>query len=156
MDTEPLWWFKLLLLKDEDIAPEIRSSEFVLRGRKMLRESEKPAVDVIADYLRELWGHVMKSITAARGDMVISGLPFHVVITVPAIWKGYARQGMEAAAQKSGMLDSRDAGPTTLSFAPEPESAALFTLSEKGRRYKDGDCFLVCDAGGGTVVGGSM
>lgn len=40
---------------------------------------------------------------------------------------------MEEAAEQSGMLQSRAAGETTLSFAPESEAAALSTLSEAGR-----------------------
>jgi molecular chaperone DnaK (HSP70) len=82
----------------------------------------------------------------------VDALRFHIVITIPAIWKGYARQGMEEAAKKSGILRRRPAGETTLSFAPEPEAAALSTLSEPGRKTKQGDVYMICDAGGGTVV----
>ncbi|KAI1414508.1 actin-like ATPase domain-containing protein [Hypoxylon sp. FL1857] len=150
-DSDPVRWFKLLLLKDEDLAPEFRASEYILRGRKMLRENEKTAVDLVADYLRGFWEHVLSEITKARGQSLIDALRFHVVITLPAIWKGYARQSMQEAATKAGILDERDAGDTTLSFAPEPEAAALCTLCEPGRRINDGDVYLICDAGGGTV-----
>lgn len=118
VDGDPIRWFKLLLLKDEDLNAELRSSEFIL------------------------------------GESVVDALTFHVVITIPAIWKGYAGQGMEAAAKESGILESRAAGDTTLSFAPEPEAAALSTLSEAGRKPKEGDLFMICDAEGGTVVSG--
>jgi molecular chaperone DnaK (HSP70) len=138
--------------EDEDLDEELRSSEFLLRGRKMLRENGKTAVDLIADYLRLLWKHVLETIHKSRGESVVDALSFHVVITVPAIWKGYARQGMQEAARKSGILDPRPAGPTTLTFAPEPEAAALSTLCEKGRVTTKGDVYVICDAGGGTVV----
>ncbi|KAI0833091.1 actin-like ATPase domain-containing protein [Hypoxylon sp. FL0890] len=150
-DSDPVRWFKLLLLKDEDLAPNLRSSEFILRGRKMLRESEKSAVDVVADYLRGFWEHVHSEIAKARGLSVVDALRFHVVITLPAIWKGYARQSMQDAVKKAGILNERDAGETTLSFAPEPEAAALYMLCEPGRRVKKGDVYIICDAGGGTV-----
>ncbi|KAH9212086.1 hypothetical protein DL95DRAFT_464318 [Leptodontidium sp. 2 PMI_412] len=145
IDATPVSWFKLLLVKDADLDEELRSSEFMLRGRKMLRENGKTAVDLIADYLRALWEHVLDTIQKARGESVVDALPFHVVITVPAIWKGYAREAMEKAVKQSGILRSRTAGPTTLTFAPEPEAAALSTLSERG------DVYVICDAGGGTV-----
>ncbi|KAI0112712.1 actin-like ATPase domain-containing protein [Hypoxylon sp. NC0597] len=150
-DSDPVRWFKLLLLKDEDLAPELRSSEYILRGRKMLRESEKTAVDVVADYLRGFWKHVYSEITKSRGSNVIDALKLHIIITLPAIWQGYARQSMQEAARKAGILNERDAGETTLSFAPEPEAAALYTLCEPGRRIKKGDVYIICDAGGGTV-----
>lgn len=152
VDADPVRWFKLLLLKEEDLNAELRSSEFILRGRKMLKENDKTAIDLIADYLRALWQYTLEHINRSRGESVIDALTFHIVITVPAIWKGYARQGMEDAARKSGMLSSRAAGDTTLSFAPEPEAAALSTLAEPGRKAKQGDVYMICDAGGGTVV----
>ncbi|KAI1135666.1 hypothetical protein F5Y05DRAFT_416006 [Hypoxylon sp. FL0543] len=150
-DSDPVRWFKLLLLKDEDLTADLKSSEFILRSRKMLRESEKTAVDAVADYLRGLWEHVHSEITKARGLGVVDALRFHVVITLPAIWKGYARQSMQEAVKKAGILNERDAGETTLSFAPEPEAAAFYTLCEPGRRIKKGDVYIICDAGGGTV-----
>ncbi|KAL4949243.1 hypothetical protein BDW69DRAFT_77289 [Aspergillus filifer] len=150
-DADPVRWFKLLLVKDEDLDEETRSSEFVLRGRKMLRETGKTAVGLIADYLRLLWAHIQETVTKSRGEYVVDALRFHIVITVPAIWKGYARQGMEEAAQQAGLLDSRAAGETKLSFVPEPEAAAFSTLCEPGRRTQPGDVYVICDAGGGTV-----
>ncbi|KAL2846179.1 hypothetical protein BJY01DRAFT_263382 [Aspergillus pseudoustus] len=151
-DADPVRWFKLLLVKDEDLSDETRSSEFILRGRKMLKETGKTAVGLIADYLRLLWDHILETVKKSRGEYVIDALRFHVVITVPAIWKGYARQGMEEAARQAGILASRPAGETLLSFVPEPEAAALSTLCEPGRKTQPGEVYVICDAGGGTVV----
>lgn len=60
--------------------------------------------------------------------MVVDALVFRVVITVPAIWKGYARQAMHKAADQAGILKKRAAGPTELVFSNEPEAAAMSTL----------------------------
>ncbi|KAL3474035.1 hypothetical protein BJX99DRAFT_232290 [Aspergillus californicus] len=150
-DADPVRWFKLLLVKDEDLSEETRSSEFILRGRKMLKETGKTAVGLIADYLRLLWDHILETVKKSRGEYVIDALRFHIVITVPAIWKGYARQGMEEAARQAGLLGSRPAGETMLSFVPEPEAAGLSTLCEPGRKTQPGDVYVICDAGGGTV-----
>ncbi|KAF0637248.1 hypothetical protein FPSE5266_20301, partial [Fusarium pseudograminearum] len=132
-DTDPIKWFKLLLLKEEDLPTELKSSEFILRARKMMRENDKTAIQVISDYLRMIWKHTLQTIMRDRGSAV-EALQFHVVITVPAIWKDYARQYMTEAAKKAGILNFRTAGKTRLTFAPEPEATALSTLSEPGHR----------------------
>ena len=77
----------------------------------------------------------------------------HIVITVPAIWKGYARQAMREAAKKAGILNLRMAGATTLTFAPEPEAAALSTLLEQGSGVAPGNVYVICDAGVLSIVG---
>ncbi|KAM0346552.1 hypothetical protein ACHAO7_011748 [Fusarium culmorum] len=150
-DVEPVQWFKLLLLKSEDQPEEIRGHEYLVQARKMLEDEQKSVVDVIADYLRLLWGHVLETIIKARGKNVIEALGFHVVITVPAIWKNYARDFMLQAARDAGIMAPRRAGRTTLSFVPEPEAAALASICERGEDLNEGDVFVICDAGGGTV-----
>lgn len=151
-DADPIRWFKMLLLREEDLTTDLKESEILIRARKLIKTGNKTAIDVVADYLRALWRHILGTIQKARGKSVVETLTFHVMITVPAIWKDYARQSMRRAAKKSGMLDSRHAGPTTLGFAPEPEAAALAWLYENKPIIHTGDVFIVCDAGGGTVV----
>jgi len=118
----------------------------------MLAETKKSATDVIADYLGGLWKHILATIQRARSKSVIDALAFHVVITVPAIWPDYARMAMTEAATKAGILNVRPAGLTKLTFAPEPEAAALATLWERAADLRIGDVYMICDAGGGTVV----
>ncbi|KAK9412833.1 putative Hsp70 family chaperone [Seiridium unicorne] len=151
LDADPIRWFKLLLLRDEDAEEELRQSDYYLRAKKMLRDLNKTPTDLIADYLKALWQHSLRTILKSRSKSVIAALAFHVVITVPAIWKDYARTGMQEAAAKAGILDNRSAGPTTLSFVPEPEAAALVTLCEYGSLLRSNDVYVICDAGGGTV-----
>ncbi len=150
-DVDPVQWFKLQLLRDEDLGPELRTSEYVGRCRRMLRETGKSATDLVADYLRLLWEHVIDTICRDRGTAAVEGMKFHVVLTVPAIWQGYARQRMEDAVAQAGILDARVAGKTELSFVTEPEAAALATLYNNPNPCKKGDVFIICDAGGGTV-----
>jgi molecular chaperone DnaK (HSP70) len=118
----------------------------------MLEENNKMATELVADYLRVLCTYSLEEIKNSPRDSVVDALRFHVVITIPAIWKEYTRQGMEEAAMKSSILARRPAGETTLSFAPEPDAAALSTLSEPSRKTKHGHVDIICDAGGGTVV----
>ncbi|KAI1308319.1 actin-like ATPase domain-containing protein [Xylaria venustula] len=150
-DADPVLWFKLLLLREEDLEQDLRESDYYIRAKRKLKELEKTPVDLIADYFRALWQHTLNTIHKSRSKTVISALAFHVVITVPAIWKDYARTSMQEAANKAGILNVRSAGPTTLSFVPEPEAAGLITLCEYGEMLKTDDVYVICDAGGGTV-----
>jgi hypothetical protein len=151
-DAEPLRWFKLLLLRDRELTPELRRSTVLAQGRKMLAEMGKTPVDAIADYLRMLWKHILSTIERERSKSVVRGLAFHVVLAVPAIWPDYARKGMWEAAIEAGIFDDRVAGETTLTFAPEPEAAALASLWDRAADIKVDDAYVICDAGGGTVV----
>lgn len=71
-----------------------------------------------------------------------------VVITLPASWSDRAKNSMLQAAQKAGIDDGR-----TLKFRAEPEAAAMCELKMRAKKahIAKGDCFIVCDAGGGTV-----
>ncbi|KAI1162283.1 actin-like ATPase domain-containing protein [Nemania serpens] len=151
LDADPVLWFKLLLLRDQDLEEDLRQSDYYIRAKKKLRELDKTPTEIVADYLRVLWKHTLDTIHKSRSKVVIAALAFHVVITVPAIWKDYARTSMQEAAAKAGILEVRPAGPTTLSFVPEPEAAGLVTLCEHGERLKTDDVYVICDAGGGTV-----
>ncbi|KAJ5940218.1 hypothetical protein N7516_000386 [Penicillium verrucosum] len=142
---------KLLLLKKEDMWKDLRDSDQIVKARKLLLDLGKTPEDCIADYLRALWKHTLKMIRKGHADYLIESLQFHVVLTVPAIWKDYARTAMQEAAKRAGILDRRSAGETTLVLAPEPEAAGLTALLEYGTAIKPGDVYVICDAGGGTV-----
>ncbi len=94
-DADPVLWFKLLLLREEDLEEDLRQSDYYIRAKRKLRELNKTPTDIIADYLRALWQHTLNTIHKSRSKFVIAALAFHVVITVPAIWKDYARTSMQ-------------------------------------------------------------
>lgn len=149
---QALQWFKLLLLKEEDMWRDLRESDQLVKARRLLREWGKTAQECIADYLRALWNHTLKMMRKGHAKSLIESLQFHVVITIPAIWKDYARDAMRNAAEKAGICQYRSAGQTTLDLAPEPEAAGLAALLEYGSAIGPGDVYVICDAGGGTVV----
>jgi len=69
------------------------------------------------------------------------------VITVPAIWSDKAKDLTRQAAIAAGILGKK------LTLITEPEAAALFCASLcQEVDLQEGDRFLICDAGGGTVV----
>jgi hypothetical protein len=69
------------------------------------------------------------------------------VITVPAIWTPSANSLTRSAAVKAGISGA------SLSLVTEPEAAALYCATRSQEvDLCENDKFLVCDAGGGTVV----
>ncbi|KAK7747190.1 hypothetical protein SLS62_009132 [Diatrype stigma] len=147
-------WFKLLLLNDEDLPTHLRDSAHIQEARTMLVKLTKDATLATADYLKELWKHATKAIEKDKGPSLVKSASFHVILTVPAIYKHYGRERMRRAAELAGILDERpQCNNTTLSFVTEPESAVIASLPELHYRGDliAGDSFVVCDCGGGTV-----
>jgi hypothetical protein len=152
-DASAIRWFKLLLLNPEDLDQDVKDSSHLKIAKQKLKEAGKSVVQAVADYLRLLWEHTISSMKRERGAIGVDGLPFKVVLTVPAIWKPYAQSRMLKAAKLAGILDERLCGNTSLQLVSEPEAAALATLGEyRGRKdVEAGDVFIVCDVGGGTA-----
>lgn len=152
-EMTPMKWFKLLLLRDGDIKPEIRDSQQLKAARALLAQSKDlTPVKLIGLYLAKLWEHVLADIKTV---MDFDALPFKVSITIPAIWPPYAHRDMRDAAKLALILKDRDIGDTTLDLVQEPEAAGLATLFHRERnQYPEievGESFVVCDAGGGTI-----
>lgn len=152
-EIEFVEWFKLLLLDEDDLSAQHPDSLQLKRARSLLQRAGKTAVQAVADYLRMLWAHTLKDIEKDLGEVAAEGLPFCVVLTVPAVWTARAVGRMRQAASKAGILDGRLAGETALYFVSEPEAAAIATFDDLKVRpnFRQGDTFVVCDAGGGTV-----
>ena len=108
----------------------------------------KQPVDFAADYLKAIREYVMEvALTNHFGREFLDKQPIQYVITVPAIWSDKAKDLTREAAVRAGIPMKG------LSLVTEPEAAALYcsTLCNEVD-LNDGDCFLICDAGGGTVV----
>lgn len=148
-------WYKLLLLDERDLQLHLKSSTHIKQARQSVEKTGKDVVTVISDYLSKVWEHVLEIILRARGRQFVSTHPFHVVVTVPAIWQEHPIQGMEEALKKAGILNKRPGFPdTTHTFVSEPEAAALAAIYGHNK-YVDlepGQTFVIADLGGGTVV----
>jgi molecular chaperone DnaK (HSP70) len=109
---------------------------------------QKAAVDYAADYLTCIHKYV-KDVFFPRqfGSVFLRNQQISYVITVPAIWKDAAKALTRQAAVRAGIPERK------LELITEPEAAALYcaTICHEVD-LTDGDRFLVCDAGGGTVV----
>jgi molecular chaperone DnaK (HSP70) len=127
---KPMKWFKLLLLKNEDIMKEeIRNAPQLQQAREILARSRyTTAVQVVGYYLKNVWNHTYATL---RSMLDIDNLPLRVAITIPAIWPAYAQSAMREAAKIAGIMKYRDIGETTLILVQEPEAAALATLFQR-------------------------
>jgi hypothetical protein len=166
--VEPLKWFKLLQAKEEDLPRHMTEAgdfDKIEEAQYRLNAIGKRIEDVVADYLRFLWIHVLAAIERAKTRPVLNTTAFHVVLTFPAIWQADAMQKMRVAVQKAGILDRRRAGTTVFDLVPEPEAAALATYADilnevehardgsyQEGQFQSGETFVVLDAGGGTCV----
>ena len=135
VDDTQLKWFKLLLIDQEDLPDDVRTSKKIKEARKFLKKHNKTSVEVISLYLRHLWNHASARIVDALGRSLVNFSKFHIVITLPAIWPEYAQARMREAATRAGILSTdRIGGATELSFISEPEAAALATLYDMDGR----------------------
>jgi molecular chaperone DnaK (HSP70) len=108
----------------------------------------KEPVDVTADYLtcvhKFVEGHFLPN---TYGAEFLKNQRRVYLITVPAIWSDMAKDLTRQAAARAGIPDEK------LFLVTEPEAAALYCATTcEEVDLNDGDQFLVCDAGGGTVV----
>jgi molecular chaperone DnaK (HSP70) len=107
----------------------------------------KEPVDVSADYLTCIHNFVETFLPTTFGAEFLRNQRRVYLITVPAIWSDLAKDLTRQAAARAGIPDD------TLFLVTEPEAAALYCATTcEEVDLDDGDHFLVCDAGGGTVV----
>jgi molecular chaperone DnaK (HSP70) len=109
---------------------------------------DKQPVDYAADYLTNLVQYVLtETLPKHFGRQFLQKQQISYIITVPAIWKDKAQELTRQAAQRAGISRRK------LMLISEPEAAAVYcsTLC-KEVDLQAGDRFLICDAGGGTVV----
>ncbi|KAF9536085.1 hypothetical protein EC957_000487, partial [Mortierella hygrophila] len=106
--------------------------------------------DAISDYLHELHEYVAEKILQEFGPSY-SRKSFRYCLTVPAMWSDKAKDVMRRASIRANIISELD-HPERLMLVSEPEAAALY-CERACKQYdlQDGDRFMICDAGGGTV-----
>ena len=99
--------------------------------------------------LRLFWQHIEEQIIREHSRQRYEMAEKHVVLTVPAVWSDAAKQNTFQMAEAAGLGRKE----LNLSTVPEPEAAAIAVLRNRSRAstLEEGDCFIVVDAGGGTV-----
>jgi len=123
--------FKLLLSKTTVDDPK---NQPLLKELTALEALNKTPVVIVADYLRCLWKHTLaqlKSTSSIETRLAIDNARFKVVLTVPAIWDHAAQDLTRKAANKAGILATRNGKRTTLEMISEPEAAALAFFNDR-------------------------
>jgi hypothetical protein len=109
---------------------------------------DKTAIDIAADYLALVGDFVINNVLKSQyGEDFLKNQQISYALTIPAIWSDKAKDATRQVAEKAGIPMDR------MILITEPEAAAQYcatTCLEVNLR--PGDHFLVCDAGGGTVV----
>jgi hypothetical protein len=146
-----LRWAKLLLETDPDPRKAyLLDSEEVRETRRAMQELGKSVITVVADYLKWLWSRITYCICDEQNDPdLIKNSDLTIVMTVPAIWSDAAKENTLQAAELAGLADEG----REIKFITEPEAAAISELQQRlsNGQVTEGDCVIVCDAGGGTV-----
>ncbi|CCT63195.1 related to hsp70 protein [Fusarium fujikuroi IMI 58289] len=129
-----------LLLDPKQTRPSYLPSANVKSEMKKLPKS---AVDVAADFIGAMYNHALERIGSRVPRDYLDLCEKTFVLSFPAVWSERAKESTIQAAKKAGVY------PVML--IKEPEAAALYTFKTQERALSVGDCFVVCDAGGGTV-----
>lgn len=113
-------------------------------------------VDIAADYLRYVREYVRDHPPRQLPTALLSTLPIDLVVTVPAIWSNKAKNRTFQAISRAGFDKTNFPRLQDVFLVAEPEAAALYTIKtqfeiEGDKFMNPGDCFVLCDAGGGTV-----
>ncbi|QDS75662.1 hypothetical protein FKW77_007196 [Venturia effusa] len=114
----------------------------------------KSAPDIVSDYLSEL-ARCWHSHIVGLGQFTLEHVPLDIVITHPANWPYEAMNAIYRAVNATFGSRHLFAAFRNVSFSSEPESCALYTVREVLFRHtasiRTGECFIMCDAGGGTI-----
>ncbi|KAF4961796.1 hypothetical protein FSARC_10092 [Fusarium sarcochroum] len=129
-----------LLLDPDQTRPSYLPSNNI---KSELRKLPKDPVDVAADFIEAMYKHAMTKIESKVPRDYLKLCQKSFVLSVPAVWSDKAKERTIQAAKKAGVYP--------VALIKEPEAAALYTFMTQERALNVGDCFVVCDAGGGTV-----
>jgi molecular chaperone DnaK (HSP70) len=108
----------------------------------------KKAINFAADYLSCIFNYSKERLETHHGAARLENQKTAYVVTVPAIWGGEAKELTRRVATSAGIPRR------SLILITEPEAAAVYCSSKCKQEggLNVNDKFLICDAGGGTVV----
>ncbi|KAL0078433.1 hypothetical protein J3Q64DRAFT_1872381 [Phycomyces blakesleeanus] len=130
---------KVKLLLDKTIQNECRPSI----------PSDMTPLTIIADFLEKIYKYIKKDIYKVYPKYYTS--KYRYCLTVPTMWTDESRDLMRKAAVKAGLISEHDE-PDRLFIVDEAVAAALYAeRNTSGPKLTDGQSYMICDAGGGTV-----
>ncbi|KAH7625276.1 hypothetical protein B0T09DRAFT_352661 [Sordaria sp. MPI-SDFR-AT-0083] len=166
-NSRVLKWTKLELEDTRNRSAELKTLAETLLGLQLLDLSEDAVIkndiprhlakepeDIVKDYLDEIAEQTLEEIQTQVGRRVADNIPIDMVITHPAKWSDKALNSTYRAVRAAFKADLFPK-IRNFSFVSEPEACAHYTLREAMREervnFRRNDCFIVVDAGGGTV-----
>ena len=131
----------------KDIKMNLYSKSYFIKAKNSGKCFElKIIIQKVLEELRDL---AIQQIKNQRPNIDQSNIRW--VVTVPAIWQVYEKNIMMEACIGANLI--KEDMDKSLFFALEPEAAAYYCLKNKiiDQEYlKEGDCYIICDLGGGT------
>jgi hypothetical protein len=142
-DKDSVQMLKLLLDPKQELPPYVSRTQ--LEGQ--LKTIGRGAVEATADFLEKLKFQALEALDKRYGMTFMSTTPIEYILTVPAVWSDAAKDATLRAAEMAGLDKSQK-----LRLITEPEAAGVYTIkSMEGVTLVQGDIYIVCDCGGGTV-----
>ena len=153
--------FKMALYEKADKVWDQQRLIFKDGQRTLLKENtddnepkEFLVLDLIADYLKCIKQFALRQIFQETTGLV-EAKQILWCLTVPAIWGDEQKQLMRQAAIQAELISGTSADAERLVIVLEPEAAAIYCsekdASLKISELKHGSCFMIIDAGGGTI-----
>jgi hypothetical protein len=141
------------LIKGLDLVKELQENEDAAIMNNVPRHISKSAEDIVRDYLGKVSREWYQYMTR-KGKYTLKNVSLDIVLTHPATWSYEAMnktyRAVIGAFPKAIFPTLRD-----ISFTSEPEAWALYTVQDMLKNDHNtlipGECFVLCDAGGGTV-----
>lgn len=116
---------------------------------------DEPAEQIVTRYLYRVFLH-LSAVIRNFSEELRKRVPVDIVITVPTEWRYRAKNSTYHAVTNAGFDRKFFPLLKDIIFVTEPEAAAIYTARHLkntmgGDFLKPGECFVLCDAGGGTV-----
>ncbi|KAH0558447.1 hypothetical protein GP486_004893 [Trichoglossum hirsutum] len=111
--------------------------------------------EIVEDYLTKVFDYLIEAVDDFTEELRAE-IPVDIVVTIPVGWSYRAKNSTFRALTRAGFNKATFPKLAEMLLIPEPEAAAIYTaryLKElDGVNFlKKGECFVLCDAGGGTV-----
>ncbi|KAH8685431.1 hypothetical protein BGZ60DRAFT_522721 [Tricladium varicosporioides] len=111
--------------------------------------------EIVEYYLKKLFVHLRNTVDRFSPAFVKT-TPVDIVVTIPAEWSYRAKNSTFRALTRAGFNQKSFPELQDVILISEPEAAAIHTARHLVEKHgvdflEEDDCFVLCDAGGGTV-----
>ncbi|KAF8851719.1 hypothetical protein BDZ45DRAFT_730704 [Acephala macrosclerotiorum] len=129
--------------------------QYIKKTEGTPRYTRRGPEEIVADYLERVFEYLVGAVSHFTEEWRTQA-PVDIVATIPAEWGYRAKNSTFRALRKAGFNEDNFPQLSKMLLVSEPEAAAIYTARHmKEKMGKDflrvGECFVLCDAGGGTV-----